>query len=150
MKLSTKSRYGLKAVYFLGRNSNDVVSLATLSKDIGVSSGYIEQLMRLLKKDGIVESVRGVSGGYVLARTPKAITLGEILRSLEDGLELVDCISSGACSGHCPTRKVWVTIYDAINETLDKITLEQMLQDNESDDEDGQSSQCCNNTKGNL
>lgn len=147
MKLSTKARYGLRAVYFLGKSSPEVVSLAVLSKDIGVSSGYIEQLMRLLKQDGIVESVRGVSGGYVLARTPDKITLGEILRSLEDGLELVDCISGTKCSAHCPTRDVWVKIYDAINETLDKITLKQMLEDNKANDEKDIFGLCGNNIR---
>ncbi|MEG1805996.1 MAG: Rrf2 family transcriptional regulator, partial [Clostridia bacterium] len=108
---------------------------------------YIEQLMRLLKNDGIVESVRGVSGGYMLARTADKITLGEILRSLEDGLELVDCISGGECQGHCPTRKIWITIYDAINETLDKITLKQMLEDNEGNNEKDIFGLCCNNIR---
>ena len=132
MKLSTKSRYGLKAVYVLGNAYNDkeIVTLATLSKHILVGSSYIEQILRLLKKDGIVESVRGATGGYTLTKHPKEITIGEILRSLEDGLELVDCIADGSCHDDCPTRKIWVTIYNSINDTLDKITLEQMLEEN--------------------
>ena len=149
MKLSTKSRYGLKAVYVLGNAYNDkeIVSLATLSKHILVGSSYIEQILRLLKKDGIVESVRGATGGYTLTRTPEQITLGEILRSLEDGLELVDCIADGSCHDDCPTRKIWVTIYNAINETLDKITLEQMLEDNSDSHGKDIFGSCSNNVR---
>ncbi len=127
MKLSTKARYGLRACYILGKSYGEITPLAVLSKDIGVGGGYIEQLMRLLKKDGIVDSVRGMQGGYVLAREPKEISLGEIMRSLEDGLELVECISSGDCIGNCPTRKVWMKVYNAINDTLNGISLKNMI-----------------------
>lgn len=130
MKLSTKSRYGLKAVYILAKNYGEVVPLSTLSKEIGVSSGYIEQLMRLLKKDNIVNSERGLLGGYVLSKEPKEILIGEVMRSLEDNLEITDCLSKAPCTMTCSTRKVWERIYSAINDTLDKVTIEDMLQGN--------------------
>lgn len=130
MKLSTKSRYGLKAAYILAQSGDNVVPLSTLSKEIGVSSAYIEQIMRLLKSRGIVESARGASGGYVLARPAEKITLGEVIRALEEDLEIVDCIGKKPCNGMCETKKVWEKIYDAINDTLDGMTLKDMCDNN--------------------
>ncbi len=130
MKLSTKSRYGLKAVYILAKSDGDVVPLSVLSKDIGVSSAYIEQIMRLLKARGIIESSRGVSGGYLLAKPCEEITLGEVIRALEEDLEIVDCIGKTPCNGMCETKKVWEKVYDAINDTLDGMTLKDMRDNN--------------------
>lgn len=128
MKLSTKSRYGLKAAYILAKSGKEIVPLSTLSKEIGVSGGYIEQLMRLLKADDIVTSERGSNGGYLLAREPSEILVGEVMRSLEDNLEIADCLTKTPCSTNCATRKVWERIYNAINESLDKITLQDMIE----------------------
>lgn len=130
MKLSTKSRYGLKAAYILAKSDDKVVPLSVLSKEIGVSASYIEQLMRLLKADGIVESARGAQGGYVLKKSADETTVGEVIRSLEENLEIVDCIGKSPCTANCETKKVWEKIYSAINGALDEMTLKDMCDGN--------------------
>ncbi len=127
MKISTKSRYGLKAVHYLAKNTSDVLPISKISADLEISQDYLEQLLRLLKKAGIIETTRGVQGGYKLARNPSEITVGEVLRVLEDNLQIVDCVGEAPCMKNCPTKDVWEKVYVAINETLDQITLDQML-----------------------
>lgn len=127
MKLSSKSRYGLRAMVYIAERG-DVVSLASVARDTATSEAYLEQLFSLLKKAGLVKSVRGANGGYKLAKAACKITIGEIVRALEDELEIVDCIS-GECQSkcNCVSHKVWRTLYDAINDALDSITLAGVL-----------------------
>lgn len=134
MKISTKSRYGLRSVYILGTKEGEIVPLNFLSQEIGVGSSYLEQLLRKLKKAGIVDSVRGVSGGYILAKPSTEIKIGEVMRALEDGLEIADCAvncekDKADIANVCPARKIFATMYDAINKRLDEITLYEMLED---------------------
>lgn len=129
MKISTKSRYGLKACYELAVKANDgPVSLNNLVDATGTTLNYLEQIMILLRRADIVKADRGVQGGYYLAREPKDISIGEILRSLEDGLKLVDCVD-GECTekGLCPTHSVWQKMYDSLNSMLNSFTLQDML-----------------------
>lgn len=128
MKLSSKTHYGLIACHILGRNYPDTpVSASTLETHISVSGKYLEQIMRMLSKRNIVSANRGASGGYYLARAPKDITIGEIVRTLEDDMEIIDCVkSSGKCKC-CPSSMVWKKLYNGINELLDKMTLQNML-----------------------
>ncbi|MBR2070211.1 MAG: Rrf2 family transcriptional regulator [Clostridia bacterium] len=123
MKLSTKARYGLKAALILTKANGNIVPLSVMSKEIGVSSAYIERLMKLMKDSSIVDSARGITGGYVLKRKPEEITVGEVVRALEENLEFVSCVGNSNCEKDCDTRKVWELIYKAINDTLDGITL---------------------------
>lgn len=129
MKISTKSRYGLKAVHYLAKNADEVLPITKISADLGISQDYLEQLLRLLKKAEIIQTTRGVQGGYSLSRKPCDITVGEVLRVLEDNLQIVDCVgkSCNPCGENCPTKDIWQKVYVAINETLDQITLDQML-----------------------
>lgn len=133
MKLSSKSRYGLRAMVYIAERG-EVVSLASVARDTATSEAYLEQLFSLLKKAGLVKSVRGASGGYKLAKAACKITIGEIVRALEDELEIVDCIS-GECESkcNCVSHKVWRTLYDAINDALDSITLAGVLSDDKRD-----------------
>ena len=92
MKLSTKGRYGLRAIVDLASNSQDgAVCISSIAQRQNLSESYLEQLMSLLRKAGIIESVRGAGGGYRLARPPEQISVGEILRALEGNLNLVEC-----------------------------------------------------------
>lgn len=133
MKLSSKSRYGLRAMVYIAERG-EVVSLASVARDTTTSEAYLEQLFSLLKKAGLVKSVRGANGGYKLAKAACKITIGEIVRALEDELEIVDCIS-GECESkcNCVSHKVWRTLYDAINDALDSITLAGVLSDDKRD-----------------
>ena len=128
MKLSSKTRYGLKACNILGQNYPDKpVSASALESFVAVSGKYLEKIMRILSKRGIITANRGAQGGYFLARSPKEITVGEIVRALEDDMVLVECLGEGAKCKCCPTSAVWKKLYDGINSVLDSISLEQMI-----------------------
>lgn len=130
MKLSTRSRYGLKVCQLLGEeySSTDKLSLPFIAERLSLSEPYLEQLMSLLKKDGIVNSVRGAGGGYYLSKAPEDITVGEIMRCLEGGFEFVDCLKNDCDIGEqCKTKGIWQKLYQGMNEILDNITLKEMI-----------------------
>jgi Rrf2 family protein len=128
MKLSSKTHYGLIACHILGVNYPDnSVSASMLEKHIGVSGKYLEKIMRMLSNRNIVMASRGASGGYYLARAPKDITIGEIVRALEDDMEIIECVSKEGNCKCCPTSSVWKKLYQGINNLLDSMSLEQMI-----------------------
>lgn len=137
MKLSTKGRYGLRAVLDLALNSDtEVVPLSEIAIRQNISISYLEQLISKLKKAGIVKSIRGAQGGYLLAKEPKEISIGEILRALEGSLNPVDCsevVDGGkTCSeaDYCVTKYVWMRITDSINNAVDTIMLSELVEEN--------------------
>lgn len=136
MKLSTKGRYGLRAVLDLALNGDcEAVALSGIAKRQGISISYLEQLIAKLKKAGIVNSIRGAQGGYILAKKPEEISVGDILRALEGDLNPVDCAeilgSGSSCSGAdlCVTKYVWMRISDSINSTVDTMLLSELLEE---------------------
>ena len=129
MKLSTKARYGLKACFVLALSKDNMLALSELSNRTRVSTKYLEKLMRLLKKDGIVESVRGLYGGYRLRKTPQEISVGQIFRALEDNLEITACVSDECSDEYCPNRNILKKLYIGINELLDSHSLQDLIND---------------------
>ena len=135
MKLSTKGRYGLRALIDLAvHQGEDAISLQSIAERQFISESYLEQLMRLLKKADLVTSVRGAGGGYRLARPAEEISVGEILRALEGDLNAVSCSAFGEdspCEGAdaCVTKHVWKRINDAISQTVDAIMLSELVSD---------------------
>ena len=135
MKLSTKGRYGLRAVLDLATYGvEDAVALSAVSERQGISISYLEQLISKLKKAGIVNSIRGAQGGYMLAKKPEEISVGEVLRALEGNLNPVDCIELGEnnqCSGSelCVTKYVWKRISDSINNAVDQMMLSELVEE---------------------
>lgn len=135
MKLSTKGRYGLRALLDMAiYQGNGPVTLNNVAERQGISEGYLEQLMMPLKRAGIVRSVRGAQGGYLLSKDPKDITVGEIIRVLEGPIAPVACVSEDfpeECerAGSCVTRIVWEKVRDSISEVLDSYTLEGLVQE---------------------
>lgn len=128
MKLSSKTHYGLIACHILGKNYPDnLVSASMLEKHIAVSGKYLEKIMRIMSNRNIVCANRGASGGYFLARSPKEITIGEIVRALEDDMEIIECVKQDGKCKCCPTSTVWKKLYKEINNLLDSMTLEQMI-----------------------
>ncbi|HEY8389900.1 MAG TPA: Rrf2 family transcriptional regulator [Clostridia bacterium] len=129
MKLSTKARYGLKACFILALSKDYMLALPELSNRTRVSPKYLEKLMRLLIKDDIVESVRGLYGGYRLKRSPEEISVGQIFRALEDNLEITACVSDECNDEYCPNRNILKKLYIGINNLLDSHSLQDLIND---------------------
>ncbi|HIW22157.1 MAG TPA: Rrf2 family transcriptional regulator [Candidatus Dorea intestinavium] len=133
MKLSTKGRYGLRAIIDMARFSKEEpVSISSIAARQDISERYLEQIVALLKKAGLVKSIRGATGGYILARDPKLISVGDVLRALEGSLEAVECSAAHgkdgcSASGECVTKFVWQKINDSINNTVDDIKLVELV-----------------------
>ena len=133
MKMSTKARYGLKALVDLAKNSSEgPVTLGSIAQRQNLSENYLEQLVAMLRKAGIVTSVRGSQGGYKLAMSPDDISVGLVLRTLEGDLSPVECPlinSDNDCNEEsvCVTKYVWKKVSDSINETVDKMTLGELI-----------------------
>lgn len=130
MKISTKARYGLKAMCYLADNyKKHSIPLSVMSNDLGLSEKYLEQLMSVLRKANFVQATRGTNGGYFLDKDPKDIYVGDLLRVLEDGLVIVDCINSGCPNRcNCKTFDVWDRLNHSINDFLDKISLQSLVE----------------------
>ena len=135
MKLSTKGRYGLKAVVDLATeyDSGMKLSIAQLSARQDISYAYLEQLIALLRKAGLVTASRGAQGGYMLSRAPETISVGEVLRALEGSTALVDCVGTdgtecgNVCS--CSARPLWLKLQQRIDDVLDTTTVRDMAED---------------------
>jgi Rrf2 family transcriptional regulator, iron-sulfur cluster assembly transcription factor len=131
MKLSTRSRYGTRLVLDMAeRYQEGPIQLGAIAKRQDISVKYLEQLIIPLKKAQYVKSVRGVKGGHMLARSPDAITVGEIVALLEGSINLTDCAENpDACkrSEKCLTRVVWKEATQAMYAKLDSITLADLL-----------------------
>ena len=128
MKLSSKTHYGLMACHILAQNYPDTpVSASTLEGHISVSGKYLEKIMRMLSSRGIITASRGANGGYFLAKPPEDITIGEIVRALEDDMEIIECVKGGSKCKCCPTSGVWKRLYQGINQLLDSMTLKQSV-----------------------
>ena len=134
MKLSTKGRYGLRAMvtwrYTVRKES---VSISCIAQRENISESYLEQLAGKLKKAGLIKSTRGAQGGYRLAKPAAEISVGDILRALEGELGAVDCQGlkpEGGCesSDFCVNGNVvWQRINDSIAKAVDEITLEELM-----------------------
>lgn len=149
VKLSTKGRYGLRAMIDMARYSEEEpVSISSIAARQGISEGYLEQLVSLLKKAGLVKSIRGAAGGYILARDMEKISVGDILRALEGNLEPVRCAafySEEGCtaSDGCVTKYVWQKINESINRTVDEMKLDELVRESRQLNPDGE----CGNHK---
>ncbi len=122
MKLSTKGRYGLMAMEVLkDAYGEGPVSVNTIAVEKNISEAYLEQLFSLLKKNGLITSIRGAQGGYELARPPEEISIGEVIRSLEGDVELSCCDGdTPSCSEDSPCRMK--SVLDRIESGISKIT----------------------------
>lgn len=136
MTLSTKGRYGLKAMIDLADYSEEnPQSIACIAARQSISDSYLEQLMAKLKKAGLIKSIRGAQGGYVLARPSSEISVGDVLRALEGDLSPVNCMElkgEHGCSDkdHCAAKTVWKRIDESIQNTVDSIWLNELAEDN--------------------
>lgn len=134
MRLTTKSRYGVRLVLDLALYSKErPVSLGDIAQRQNISKKYLEKLIRKLKAAGYVKSRRGPFGGHMLAKNPKDISVGDLVRVLEETAAITDCADSeklcGVCNraGDCLSRWVWVEASKAMFDRLDSITVNNLI-----------------------
>ena len=133
MRLSTKGRYAVTAMLDLALNGADnPVTLADISNNQGISLSYLEQLFVPLRRKGIVESLRGRSGGYRLARPASDISIAEIMFAVGEPVEMTRCsaIEFGGCvhNSKCLTHDLWRALSNHIVDFLDHVSLQDVLQ----------------------
>jgi Rrf2 family cysteine metabolism transcriptional repressor len=132
MKLSTKGRYGTRAMLELAlRHGQGPISVREIARSQEISERYLENLMSPLLSRGLVTSARGKGGGFSLARPPEEISLLEVIRATEGSPSPVACLDdSDTCArrGACVTAEIWEMIGQGITETLGAITLRDMVQ----------------------
>lgn len=126
MKISTKGRYALRMLLDLAEHQNDgYVALKDTASRGGISKKYLEQIVPVLTRNGILKTNRGFQGGYMLAKSANKLTVGEILRLTEDSLAAVDYNEQGAAE--YALSSVWQKLDGVINEYLDSVTLQDVL-----------------------
>ncbi|MCM3611341.1 Rrf2 family transcriptional regulator [Planococcus sp. MERTA32b] len=129
MKISTKGRYGLTIIIALGKEYGEgPLPLRKIAAEHDLSEAYLEQLVAPLRNAGLVKSVRGAYGGYMLARHPKEISAGDVIRVLEGPIQPVEGIEDEAQ----PQRELWIRIRDAVKNVLDTTTIEDLASQQES------------------
>jgi len=131
MKLSTRSRYGTRMMLDLAQHYDEgPIQMGDIARRQDISVKYLEQLIIPLKKVDFIKSVRGPKGGHMLARPPEEITIGEIVKVLEGGIDLSDCIGNpDECnrSSSCLTRGIWEEATKAMYDRLNSITLSKFI-----------------------
>ena len=131
MKLSTKCRYGARAMLEIARRYNQgPVKRKDICQAQGISHAYLENILIVLKSFNLIRTTRGANGGFTLETDPSKINLYQIATALEGSIAPVECLDPGAlCKkiGHCVTRKAWKKLYDAEVTALSSITLQDLL-----------------------
>ena len=138
MKLSVRGEYALRALLVLGRDyleDDSVVRIQAISEQQNIPKRFLEQILNDLKSAGLVESKRGVAGGYRLRRPPQRITLAEIIRHVEGPLAPVSCVSERfyeKCScpdeARCPIRCVMKEVREAVVRIVERVTVADLCQ----------------------
>lgn len=139
MRLSTKSRYGLRAMFDIAYNCGTTpTQIQDISRRQHISQRYLEQIFQALKKAGILQSKRGPQGGYKLARDPREITVQEVISATEGDLLLVECASSGRkkvpCEfdSACVTQSVWQEAAVHLHDFFGTLTLQDLCERGEA------------------
>ena len=132
MNVTSKGRYALRVMLDLAQHPEDgFISLKTVAERQDISMKYLEMIVSGLKKAELVESSRGKEGGYRLSRSPSEYSVGEILRSLEDKLAPVSCLTAeGVQCDHaaaCATLPMWKELDEITNAYLDSVTLQDLI-----------------------
>ncbi|MCL2704013.1 MAG: Rrf2 family transcriptional regulator [Defluviitaleaceae bacterium] len=141
MRISTRGRYGLRAMADIAAKARDgaaVVSTRSIAESQSISENYLEQILAQLKERGLLKSVRGAGGGFMLTRGPGEITAGEILRAVEGSLSPAECLDepgerakahSKGCTScdDCAAKGVLSRVYGSVTEVVDSITILDIL-----------------------
>ncbi|PWI58347.1 RrF2 family transcriptional regulator [Sulfoacidibacillus thermotolerans] len=143
MKVSKRTEYGLRAIVTLAeaaQTANHPIPLREIAEAEAIPDAFLDQIFALMRREGLVKSVRGANGGYLLARDPAEISMGQIIKLLEGDVAPIGCVSDDFpfpeefCSkaGRCSTRNVWLKLNESIMRTLDGISLADVLADGQS------------------
>jgi Rrf2 family protein len=135
MRISTKGSYSLEAMLYMALlDEGEYVNTKDISKNTGISEGYLEQLFLRLRKSGLITGIRGPNGGYLLGKKASEISVGAILRSVEGDLKPTECVDSKLCPAEasCLNRHTWKNLYDGINNFIDSIKLSDLAEDYKS------------------
>ncbi len=130
MKLSTKTRYGTRAIIEIAKNHN---IKPTKRKDIvasqGIPDSYLENILISLKNSGIIDTIRGAKGGFIMRREPKDVCLLDIFNALEGSLAPVECTTNEDCvyTNECITRPIWKELLEAQQTVLSKYTIQALV-----------------------
>lgn len=132
MKISTKGRYSLRLIIDLAEHSGDgYVSLKEVAERQSISKKYLEQIVPMLNKCGILHTNRGNKGGYMLSANPSALTVGDVLRATEGSLAPVSCLEfePNTCERReeCATLYIWEGLYKAVTDYLDGISIQDII-----------------------
>lgn len=128
MKMSTKGRYGLRAIVDLAIHSfGEPVSLKSIAERQKISDTYLEHVFSTLRKAGLVKSIKGAQGGYILADKAANITVGQVLRAVEGNFMIVDEETIYTPIEHCLKKNIWNPVNTAVNQLVDSITLEDLV-----------------------
>ena len=131
MKLSTRTRYGIRAVLELAENyGNGPLQLKIIAQHQEISVKYLEQLMAVLRSAGFVRSIRGSKGGYLLAKAPEQIKLSDIFHCLEGPVVTVECVENESyCTrtNDCVARQIWAELHKSVMGVLQSITLQNLV-----------------------
>jgi Rrf2 family protein len=132
LKISTKGRYGLEAIVDLAIHEKEgPISIKSIAERCEISDAYIMQLFMVLKRANLIKSIRGAQGGYLLAKSPCDISVGDVLKALEGPLSPVDCILDdlAPCDRFemCTTKDLWLQIMHALDHVVDHISLDDIM-----------------------
>ena len=129
MRLSTKTRYGLRAMITIAKSWERPVTCEAIAREQSLSKKYLDGILSILRGAGLLKSFKGHGGGYVLAKPPWEMTARDVVLILEEGLVIVPCVDDpGACekTDRCPTREMWRSLSAAMSDTLGKVTLAEL------------------------
>ena len=131
MRLSTRTRYGIRAMLELAENvGRGPLQLRIIARRQDISVKYLDQLMAILKSAGFVRSIRGAKGGYILAKAPEQIKLSDVFNCLEGPVVAVDCTENEnycARAPDCVARQVWAQLQEAVTAVLQSITFQDLV-----------------------
>ncbi|MDA3811563.1 MAG: Rrf2 family transcriptional regulator [Spirochaetaceae bacterium] len=131
MKISTRSRYAARAIIEIARHSKDnPITRKVICKSQQISSSYLENILIILKNQGIIKTTRGPKGGYTLAKEASEITMFDIISIFEGSISAVHCIDDPKnCkrNQNCPTKIVWEELMESQTKTLKSFTIERLI-----------------------
>ncbi|MDR0383681.1 MAG: Rrf2 family transcriptional regulator [Spirochaetaceae bacterium] len=132
MRISTKGSYSLQAMLCIAiLPEGEYASTKDISKNTGISEGYLEQLFIHLRKNGLITGIRGPNGGYTLGKSADKISAGDILRSVEGDLKPTECVDAKYCpaEANCLNRHTWQNLYNGIRRFIDSVKLSDLAKD---------------------